>query len=94
MEDIIGYAESISSKGQDKKYKYEMKINRNISIGILKEKLIVMALEKDKDKQETLFNEVIDQIQQQVVPIRPGRKNKRNKDPKKQKYPMNQKKSY
>lgn len=95
MEDIIGYAENKHcNKIEEKKYKYEMQINRNISIGILKEKLIVMALEKDPKRREEMFKGVIEQIQQQVVPIRPGRKNVRNKNPKKQNYPMNQKKAY
>ncbi len=56
-----------------------MKINQNMTIRIIKEDLIKVILEE---------------IRENIIPIRPGRNNQRNKNPKKQKYPMNKKKSF
>lgn len=64
---------------KDKKYKHKMAINQTISIGILKNDLIYIILEKDKEKQEALFNSLYDDISKNLVPVRPNRHYKRTK---------------
>ena len=70
------------------------KINQNITIGIIKEDFIDMILEEDEEKKEKKYLKIIDEIRKNIIPIRPGRKNQRNKNPKRQKYPMNKKKGF
>ncbi len=56
-----------------------MAINQTVSIGILKNDLIYIILEKDKEKQEALFNNLYDDISKNLVPVRPDRHYKRTK---------------
>lgn len=56
-----------------------MAINQTISIGILKNDLIYIILEKDKEKQEALLNSLYDDISKNLVPVRPDRHYKRTK---------------
>lgn len=50
-------------------------------------------MEEDEEKQTIKYLKMIEEIRKNIVPVRPGRKNQRNKNPKKQKYPMNKKKA-
>ena len=61
------------------KYKHKMVINQTISIGILKNDLIYIILEKDKEKQKVLFNNLYNDISKNLVPVRPDRHYKRIK---------------
>jgi copper chaperone CopZ len=66
-------AEKLKKKNKKRKPKYEYKINRNLSIGFIKEKLIDLLLSDDPgyiEKVKELF--ILE-----PVPIRQGRKNKR-----------------
>ena len=56
-----------------------MVINQMISIGILKNDLIYITLEKDKEKQKVLFNNLYNDISKNLVPVRPDRHYKRIK---------------
>ncbi len=56
-----------------------MVINQTISIGILKNDLIYIILEKNKEKQEALFNNLYNDISKILVPVRPDRHYKRTK---------------
>ena len=56
-----------------------MVINQTISIGILKNDLIYIILEKDKEKQKVLFNNLYNDISKNLVPVRPDRHYKRIK---------------
>lgn len=95
VQDCIWEAESKNkTEGRYDSLKYEMKINQNITIGIIKEEFIDMILEEDEEKKKNKYQKIIDEIRANKIPIRPGRKNQRNKNPKKQKYPMNKKKSF
>ena len=64
---------------KDKKYKHKMAINQTVSIGILKNDLIYIILEKDKEKQTALFNNLYNDISKNLVPVRPDRHYKRTK---------------
>ena len=61
------------------KYKHKMVINQTISIGILKNDLIYIILEKDKEKQKVLFNNLYNDISKNLVPVRPDMHYKRIK---------------
>ena len=61
------------------KYKHKMVINQTISIGILKNDLIYIILEKDKEKQKVLFNNLYNDISKNLIPVRPGMHYKRIK---------------
>lgn len=64
---------------KDKKYKHKMEINQTVSIGILKNDLIYIILEKDVEKQEQLFQNLYEDISKNLVPVRPERHYKRTK---------------
>ena len=71
--------EVIDNSNNDKCLKYEYKTNLNILIGSLKDKFILMLLEKSNRKRNKMFKEIMDQVSRCRVPIRPGRQNERKK---------------
>lgn len=64
---------------KNKKYKHKMAVNQTVSIGILKNDLIYIIMEKDKEKQSALFKNLYDDISKNLVPVRPDRNYKRTK---------------
>ena len=86
--------EKIAQNQEDKSLKYEYKVNTNILIGKLKDKLVLMLLEDDPKKRSAMLREVMQKITKNMVPIRPGRSNTRRKGLKAHKYPVNQKRSF
>ena len=75
------------------KYKHEMKININMAVGFFKKYFIYLLIEENMLKKKILMEELSDNIKRYLVPKRPGRKypiqpNKRNK------YPINKRKSF
>jgi hypothetical protein len=94
IQDLITKAEyELSEKCRDKSYKYEMRINENIAIGLFKEKFIYLMLEEDIDKKEKMFNELINDIEKNIVPIRKLKSSPRKWNPS-NKYKCNQKPSF
>lgn len=83
--------EEITQRNKDKGLKYDYKVNVNILIGKLKDRLILMLLEEDPEKRKTKYRKIMQEISQNVVPIRPGRQNPRKKGLRAVKYPHNQK---
>jgi len=77
-EDIIHDVEQELNK-KEKKYKHKMAINQTVSIGILKNDLIYIIMEKDLEKKETLFQNLYNDISKNLVPVRPGRHYHRTK---------------
>ena len=59
------------------KYKYPMKINKNMAIGILKENMIYILMENDENKRKKMADEFEKKILEYLVPIRKGRNFKR-----------------
>ena len=78
---------------EQEKYKYKMKINTNMAVGFFKKFFLYILIEKDKEKQEILFDKLSDSIESYIVPIREGRNYPRDKN-KKNKYPINKRKSF
>ena len=54
-------------------YTHRMAVNRTLCIGLLKNDLIYILLEKDQKKQEILFQQLYDEISENIVPVRPDR---------------------
>lgn len=75
-------------------YKHRMAVNRSLCIGLLKSDLIYILLEKDRRKQEELFQKLYDEISENIVPIRPDRHYKRTKGQLAGKYSNSHKRSY
>jgi hypothetical protein len=65
------------AKVKHKDCKYQYKINDNISIGLMKNRIIELFLSK---KPEEVLEELKSLLILNVIPIRPGRKFKRHKD--------------
>ena len=81
ISDIINDAEDeIEDSGKYKNRKYPMAVNRNLAIGILKEELIRLILEKDEKKQETLMTNIMNEISENVEPVIIAWKQHRQRD--------------
>ena len=92
-EDIIRDAEQEMEKKEQQR-KHKMMLNRTISIGILKNDLIYIFLEKKKEKKEQLFQQLYEDIRQNLVPVRPNRHYHRTKGQLAGKYSNTHKRAY
>lgn len=81
------------SKINQQKYKYEMKINHNMAIGLLKDYFIFIIMEKNSKKRLLLIDELEELIKKYLCPVRKNRKYKRNKQIK-NKYHINKRKTF
>lgn len=81
-------------KDRNKHYRHPMTINVNLAIGVIKEDLIRVILERDREKQSALFEEMIQTIAGHIVPVREGRHYERHNKHPALKHPMNKKHSY
>lgn len=61
---------------EQKKYKHEMKINENISIGLLKNEMIYIMLEEDDKKRLKRYDKLCKKILKYKIPIRKDRQYK------------------
>lgn len=64
------------------KYKNKMKTNTNMSVGIFKNTLIYILLEDNAKKRSLMMDKFCLAIEKYIIPIKPGRKNQRNSNPK------------
>lgn len=65
--------EIIQKDRKGKNLKYEYKTNLNILVGSLKDKFIMMFLEKSERKRNKIYKEVMSKVKKSCVPIRPNR---------------------
>lgn len=93
-EDIAREIEQEQADHLKKDYKHRMAINRNVCIGILKSDLIYALLEKDPAKQDQIFQQIYDEISNNIVPVRPDRHYERSKGNFAGKYSNTHKRSY
>lgn len=71
-------------------HKYsEYRINRNVLIGKMKDRLIAMALEENGRKREAAWNRLRGELIRNILPVRRGRSAPRNKSAKANKYAPN-----
>lgn len=75
------------------KYKNKMKTNTNMSVGIFKNTLIYILLENNEKKRYEMMDKFCLAIEKYIIPVKPGRKNKRNNNPK-NRYHVNQRKTF
>ena len=75
------------------KYKNKMKINTNMFVGIFKNTLIYILLENNEKKRSEMMDKFCLAIEKYIIPVKPGRKNKRNNNPK-NRYHVNQRKTF
>ena len=59
------------------KYKNKMKTNTNMSVGIFKNTLIYILLEDNEKKRSEMMDKFCLTIEKYIIPVKPGRKNKR-----------------
>jgi phosphoenolpyruvate carboxylase len=90
-----GFKYDIQNSKEIKKQvtKYTYKINENILIGKLKNRLIKAILSDDEAYTDKIIDRLIKEIGRNIIPIRPNRQNQRKKDSCGIKYPPNMKKS-
>lgn len=67
--------EIIKTNNKKKNLKHEYKMNLNILVGSLKDKLVLMMLEKSSRKRNKMFKKIMEQASQNVIPVRLGRHN-------------------
>ena len=71
-------------------HKYvDYRINRNILIGKMKDRLIAIALEEDGQKREAAWHRLRDELMRNILPVRRGRSAPRTKSAKTNKYAPN-----
>ena len=74
-------------------YKNKMKVNNNMAVGIFKNSFIYIFLEENIDRRIELMEKLQKAINKFIVPVKPGRKNPRNNNPK-NRYHINQRKTF
>lgn len=81
--------EEMKKKNEGKELKYEYKINKNLSLGFLKERVVDILLSNKSD----YFEELKELFQIEPVPVRKGRKFPRKKQRIKRKFYINQRRA-
>jgi hypothetical protein len=94
VQDLITAAEYRAVKrGKKKGYKYTIRINENIAIGLFKEQFIKLIMEEDDSIKSTMFKRLTADMERYIVPVR-----KLKSSPRKwkyfNKYKCNQKPSF
>lgn len=83
--------EIIEANHKEKNLKHQYKTNLNILVGSLKDKLVMMMLEKSSRKRNKMFKKIMEQASQNSIPIRIGRHNPRKDSVTRGKYKTNHK---
>lgn len=71
---ISSMKKEAEEKIEKKKYKYEMKINDSMAIGLFKNEFILILLEEDKNKKNEMYEKLVTKISKFKIPIRKDRK--------------------
>ncbi|BAU26919.1 DDE family transposase [Aneurinibacillus soli] len=80
------------NKGKTLKYE-EYRINKNILIGKLRNRLIHMILEEDARKKDILYERFLKELQRNIVPVRKNRAFKRDKQSRANRYAKSKRRS-
>jgi hypothetical protein len=83
-------SDEIASDNQRKARKYQYKLNKNVSIGLLKDTLITLLMEEGD--LESFYSRLKQEMRGNIVPIRPGRTFPRKRK-NHQKYTMNKRRA-
>ena len=93
-EDIARDIEQEQAEHLKNDYKHRMAVNRSLCIGLLKNDLIYILLEKDPDVKEKLMQRLYDEISENIVPVRPDRHYDRNTNMRHAKFSNTHKRSF
>lgn len=87
--------EEMQKKNAHKTLKYdEYKINHNILVGKLKNRLVEILLEDDNARKDAMFQRLIAELERHIVPVIPGRSFKREKKSKANKFSNSKRRSF
>lgn len=89
---IQSISNDLENNIKQEKYKHQMKININMAIGFVKRFLVKILIEDDDNVRKRLSEQLFNNILKNLVPIRKNRHSPRN-DNKKNKHPINKRKS-
>lgn len=78
-EDIICDIEEQNEEHLKKDYKHTMRINRSVSIGVLKSDLIYVLITNNQEEKSLIMKQIYDEISKNLVPVRPDRHYHRTK---------------
>ena len=79
--------EEMQERNANKTLKYdEYKINHNILVGKLKNRLVEILLEEDNEKKDAMYHRLITELKRNIVPVIKGRSFPRKKQNKANKY--------
>jgi hypothetical protein len=71
VQDLITVADRRIAKSAKKKgYKYTMRANENIAIGLFKEQLIRIMLEEDGRQKDVMLRQLVSDMEKNIVPVR------------------------
>jgi hypothetical protein len=93
-QDMIADAELENAISGKPTGKHKMAVNKTYAVGVLKEDFVKALLEPDFDKRRQIFNRMIAEIKEHVLPVRPDRHYERNKNLSHVKYPTTHKRSF
>jgi len=82
--------EEIDAENRSASRKYQYRLNKNVSIGLLKDTLVTLLM--DQGDLQAFYDEMKDQMRRHRVPIRPGRRKPRTRKTRR-KYPMNKRRA-
>lgn len=94
MNDVMLEAQMELEQKKELGVKHVMAINKNIAIGIMKEELIHFILEKNEQRRSAKMDIIVNEIKQNLLPVRKGRHYPRTKGLLVGRYPNSRKKSY
>ncbi|EOR27510.1 transposase ISLbp1 [Clostridium sartagoforme AAU1] len=89
VEDLKNDANSQLQENKNENLKYDYKVNMNILIGTFREYVLKIALEDDNDNRRVLYTSMLEEILENLIPVRDGRKNPRTTYKGKNKYRTN-----
>ena len=82
--------EEIETENRSATRKYQYRLNKNVSIGLLKDTLVTLLM--DQGDLQAFYTEMKDQMKRHRVPIRPGRRRPRTRKTRR-KYAMNKRRA-
>jgi hypothetical protein len=95
VQDLITAAEIRAvKKSRKKRYRYAVRINENIAIGLFKEQFIKLIMEEDDSIKDAMFSRLITDMERYIVPVRNNQKSSPRKWKYFNKYKCNQKPSF
>ncbi|MNW51069.1 Transposase DDE domain protein [compost metagenome] len=94
MNDIVLEAQLEFERKKEYGGKHVMAINKNIAIGVIKEELIYVIIERNEHKRKKRMKAIIEEIKSNLLPVRKDRHYPRNKGKFAGKYSNSRKRSY